>query len=251
MTQRHRLIIGLIVLLVAALAIGLFVMRRQPSDQTIQRSQPLDQAEVSFDKSQYSLDSPTSPWLVVNKRRPLNPVEFAPQLAAPQVSLRLGASNPEMQVSPQIVPAVQQLFAAAKQEGLNLIIASGYRSHQTQTTVYNNEVKRNGQQAADRESARPGYSEHQTGLAIDIGAASRQCEIESCFGDMAEGKWLAANAYKYGFIIRYQPGTEAVTGYTYESWHFRYVGTELANELHRQGNPPLETFFDLGAAPNY
>lgn len=251
MRQHRRFIVGLTVLLVATLAIGLYVMRRQPTDRAVQQNPDHTQEEIAFDKSQYSLDSPTSPWLVVNKRRPLNPVDFAPQLVAPQVGLRLGASNPEMQVSRQIVPAVEQLFAAAKQEGLDLIVASGYRSYKIQGTVYNNEVKRNGQQVADRESARPGYSEHQTGLAVDIGAASRKCEIESCFGDMAEGKWLAANAYKYGFIIRYQQGSEAITGYTYEPWHFRYVGTDLANELHRQGNPPLETFFSLGAAPNY
>jgi D-alanyl-D-alanine carboxypeptidase len=252
MKQRRRLVFVLFAILAAFLVVaGFLLVRRQPSDQIIQQSQGLMHEEIAFDKSQHSLDLPTSPWVVVNKRRPLNPVDFAPQLATPQVGLRLGASNPEMQVSQQITPAVEQLFAAAKQDGLDLIIASGYRSYKTQATVYNNEVKRNGQQAADRESARPGHSEHQTGLAVDIGAASRECEIESCFGDMAEGKWLAANAYKYGFIIRYDKEDEAVTGYTYEPWHLRYVGAELARELHRQGNPPLESFFSLGAAPDY
>ena len=249
--QRRRLAIGLVIVLVASVATISFIMRQQDDAKPIEQGQYSAKKEVTFDKTQYSLDSPTSPWLVVNKRRPLNPKDFAPQLGMPQVGLRLAANNPEMQVSQQIVPALQQLFAAAKQAGRDLIIASGYRSYQTQVTVYNNEVKRNGQQVADQESARPGYSEHQTGLAVDIGAASRKCEVESCFGDMPEGQWLAANAYRYGFIIRYSQNNEATTGYTYEPWHLRYVGTELANELHKQGNPPLETYFNLGAAPDY
>jgi D-alanyl-D-alanine carboxypeptidase len=169
----------------------------------------------------------------------------------PNVGLRLPGSNPEMQVSPQAVPALEQLAAAAKHDGLDLIVASAYRSYQAQVSVYNAEVSRNGQQAADRESARPGHSEHQTGLAIDIGAASRKCEVQACFADMPEGQWVAANAYKYGFIIRYAQTTEAITGYTYEPWHLRFVGKELATELHAHDNPPLEIFFGLGAAPDY
>lgn len=251
MKQQRRIVFGLAALLIAATTVAIFVLRQQPADQVELQGQTKNSQQPAFDKSQSSLDTPTSPWVVINKHRPLQPLDFAPQLAMPHVSLRLDASNPEMQVSHQIAPAIEQLFAAAKQAGLDLIIASGYRSYKTQVTVYNNEVNRRGQQTADRESARPGHSEHQTGLAVDIGAASRTCEIESCFGNTTEGKWLAANAHTYGFIVRYGPEDEAITGYTYEPWHFRYVGTELAGELHRQGDPPLETFFNLGAAPNY
>lgn len=253
MVGRKRLIIVTVGVLLAAVVIfGMAFLRSgapQTQDKTAQ-NQPASQ-KPTFNKKLYSLESPTSPWLVVNKRRPLTPVDFAPQLATPSVKLRLSGSNPEMQVSGQILPAVEQLFETAKQAGFDLILASGYRSYQQQTVVYNAEVRRSSQEAADRESARPGHSEHQTGLAIDVGPASRQCEIETCFADMPEGQWVATNAYKFGFIIRYGKDQEAVTGYMYEPWHLRYVGSELAAELHQQNYPPLETFFNLGPATSY
>ena len=120
-----------------------------------------------------------------------------------------------------------------------------------QVSVYNNEVKTYGQATADKQSARPGYSEHQTGLAVDLEPASRQCEVQDCFASTIEGKWLAVNAYLHGFIMRYPPGKEAVTGYKQESWHFRYIGKELAAEMKQQNITTLEEFFGLPAAPNY
>lgn len=253
MVRHRRLLVAIISLLVVfgLVAVGYKLLSNRTSDdqKTAQNYQSKEPA--AFNKKLYSLESPASPWLVVNKRRPLTPVDFTPQVATPNVKLRLSASNPEMQVSGQIVPAVEQLFAAAMQAGFELILASGYRSYQQQTVVYNAEVRRNGQEAADRESARPGHSEHQTGLAIDVGPASRQCEIETCFADMPEGQWIAANAYKFGFIIRYGKDQEAVTGYMYEPWHLRYVGNALAAEMHQQNYPPLETFFNLGPAAGY
>jgi zinc D-Ala-D-Ala carboxypeptidase len=253
--QRNKRLV-LVALSLAIIAGLVLVVRAQTTDNKPQPATGKQQAAnqpqpAAFDKRQYSLDTPTSPWVIVNKRRPLKPVEYVPQLAQPNVGLRLSADVPEMQVSQQIKPALEQMFAAAKQDGLSLIIASAYRSYKVQVSVYGNEVNRNGQQAADRESARPGYSEHQTGLAVDIGPASRQCEVEVCFGDLPEGKWLAANAYRYGFVIRYGQNNEPITGYSYEPWHLRYVGTELATELNSKGNPPLETFFELGAAAGY
>jgi D-alanyl-D-alanine carboxypeptidase len=139
--------------------------------------------------------------------------------------------------------ALTALLAAAKAQGLTISPLSGYRSFQTQVSVYNNEVATNGQAVADSQSAKPGYSEHQTGWAIDVGGGG--CGIEDCFGNTNEGKWVAAHAYEYGFIIRYTTGQEAVTGYRAEPWHIRYIGTELSNELHTQGIATLEEFFDL------
>jgi len=214
----------------------------------IAKNQP---SQTTFDKTRYSLADPASPWVIANKRRPLSPIDYAPPLATPNIPLRLAGGSPEMQVSTQMIPALEQLINGAKASGMQLMLASGYRSYQQQITVYNSEVKRFGQVTADRESARPGHSEHQTGLAADIEPVNRQCEIAVCFGDLAEGKWLAAHAYEYGFIIRYPNGSEPTTGYTYEPWHIRYVGVNLSKELHAQGSPLLEDFFSLGAAPNY
>ena len=150
-----------------------------------------------------------------------------------------------MRLRKEAATALEQMAAEAKKDGINLMLASGYRSYQLQVSVYNANVQKYGQAGADKQSARPGTSEHQTGLAADIGSTSRQCEIEQCFGDLPEGKWLSANAYKYGFILRYPADKQAVTGYEYEPWHYRYIGTELATELHKQSVTTLEEFFSF------
>ena len=125
--------------------------------------------------------------------------------------------------------AFLEMQAAAAKEGKSLSIKSGYRSYETQQTLYNNYVARDGKAAADRYSARPGHSEHQTGLAIDINRAS------DAFTKTPEAKWLAENCWKYGFIIRYPEGKESITGYKYESWHVRYLGKELAKAVYESG----------------
>lgn len=118
----------------------------------------------------------------------------------------------------------------ALNEGINLKIRSGFRSYNTQSSLYNNYVKRDGKTAADTYSARAGHSEHQTGLAADINS------LEQSFINTKEGKWLNDNCYKYGFIIRYPKGKESITGYMYEPWHIRYVGVDIATKLYNNGN---------------
>ena len=136
---------------------------------------------------------------------------------------------------------------AATFDGIHLRIGSGYRSYEFQNQIYMNYVARDGQAAADTYSARPGHSEHQTGLAMDICSTNSSVPcITSGFDNSAEAKWLSANCYKYGFIIRYPQGKEDKTGYKYESWHIRYVGTELAKTLHNNGNwISIEEYFDI------
>ncbi|MCQ2417064.1 MAG: D-alanyl-D-alanine carboxypeptidase family protein [Oscillospiraceae bacterium] len=125
--------------------------------------------------------------------------------------------------------AFNEMAAAASQDGLSLWICSGFRSFETQSTLYNNYCARDGKAAADRYSARPGHSEHQTGLGIDINMAS------DAFNDTPEAKWLAENCWKYGFIIRYPQGKENITGYKYEPWHCRYLGKSIADDVYHSG----------------
>lgn len=125
--------------------------------------------------------------------------------------------------------AFLKLQQGAKEAGYSINIISGYRSYETQTRLYNNYVKVYGQAEADTFSARPGTSEHQTGLAMDVGW------IDEAYGDTPSGKWLAANCYKYGFIIRYPKGKESITGYVYEPWHIRYLGEENAKKVYESG----------------
>ena len=124
--------------------------------------------------------------------------------------------------------------------GMNIWIQSGYRSYSLQESLYNKYVNRDGKLAADTYSARPGYSEHQTGLAFDLNSISDDFQYTS------EGKWVNENAWRYGFILRYPKSKESITGYKYESWHLRYVGEDLATKLYNNGDwITLEEHFNL------
>lgn len=131
--------------------------------------------------------------------------------------------------------AANEMFAAAAAVGFNMWAQSGFRSYSTQQKLYNRYAARDGKAKADTYSARPGHSEHQTGLAFDVCAKGKPC-INSNFNNTEEAKWLSMNAHLYGFILRYPQGKTNETGYLYESWHFRYVGKELASILYNDGD---------------
>ena len=131
-----------------------------------------------------------------------------------------------------------KLSSAAAQEGLNIYLSSGFRSYDYQAQIYNNYCARDGQAAADTYSARPGYSEHQTGLAIDVN------QIDDSFIGTPEAIWLENHCHEFGFILRYPQGKQDITGYQYESWHIRYVGTDLATQIHASGLT-LEEYFGI------
>lgn len=201
-----------------------------------------------FDKNTRSIDDPTSIWVVVNKQRPLNPINYVPADLVP-VPVRYVNKPMLRKVASDAVVA---MFKAAAAEGAGQMQSqSAYRSYDLQVTVYNGWVRQLGKTQADRQSARPGTSEHQTGLAIDISPYPLKCALAACFGDTPQGRWLAANAYRFGFLLRYPQGKSAVTGYEYEPWHFRYIGVSLATEMHRTGITTLEEFFGLPPAPTY
>ena len=139
-----------------------------------------------------------------------------------------------------VMEAFLEMKEAAKGEGINLVITSGYRSYSVQEELYNNYVKRDGKKEADTYSARAGHSEHQSGLCFDLNGTNRD------FIKTKEGKWLNDNCYKYGFTLRFPEGKEEYTGYMYEGWHFRYVGEELAEKLYNNGNwLSLEEYYGI------
>lgn len=222
----------------------------QPASAPAAKPKAYASNQKPFDKHQYPIDTASSLWAVVNKGRAL-PSDYLPaDLTLPQVYLRYDKSNPAMLLRAPAATALGQMFNAARQQKIDLMLTSGYRSYADQVSVYGNYVKTDGVAKADTYSARPGHSEHQTGLAADLEPYNRQCELDQCFGDTAEGKWLAANCYKYGFIIRYPKGAEQLTGYEYEPWHVRYVGAPLAAQL-RQTGQTLEQYFGLPVFTNY
>ena len=134
------------------------------------------------------------------------------------------------------------LLTDARTDGVHFSLLSGYRSYRTQKEIYDDYVSKHGKEAADKAVARPGYSEHQTGYALDLN------EEQESFADTTAGKWLNTNCAKYGFIIRYPKGKEAITGRTYQPWHVRYVGPELATKLYNNGKwITLEEYFGISS----
>lgn len=205
-------------------------------------------AQPEFDRARWSIDDPASIWVVVNKLRPLDPIDYSP---ADLVTAPVSATNPAS-MRAEVADALVALFDAARAEaGIELQSQSAYRSYATQSTIYANGVAANGVEFTDRFSARPGHSEHQTGLAVDIGVPGGQCSFDACFGELPAGIWLAENAHRFGFLLRYPEGAQPVVGFDYEPWHFRYVGVDLAAELQRTGIATLEEFFGLPPAPDY
>lgn len=151
-------------------------------------------------------------------------------LPSTYVPSNLVTINGYVKVIDYVAEAFNKLKSDATSLGLNIYASSGYRSYSDQKYIYNNYVARDGQKEADTYSARAGYSEHQTGLAIDVNT------IDMTFDNTSESNFLKENCYKYGFVIRYPKGKDNITGYMYEPWHIRYVGTELATKLYNNGD---------------
>ena len=176
---------------------------------------------------------PASLWVVVSKVHPLTDAQYVPSnLAVPAVKTRTDKSTAEQSLRADIEPDAVALFKAAQAAGHDVMLASGYRSYEQQQVYFTNYSRLYGEEAANKFSARPGQSEHQTGLAFDVSLTSRACYLEVCFGETEAGKWFAAHSYEYGFILRYPADKIDITQYQYEPWHFRYVGRDLARALH-------------------
>ncbi len=195
----------------------------------------------SYPVTDRDLTSPDSLTLLVNKQHPLNPLDYAPSdlVSWRGVELRQPAAQ-----------AAEQLVQAAASQGIELQVLSGYRSYQTQVGTYSYWQQTYGQEQADVASARPGYSEHQTGLALDLGDGSG-CNLQPCFAQTPAGRWLAEQAADYGFVIRYPWWQHETTGYWYESWHLRYIGPDEAAAYRQSGAESLEDFWGAGPAPHY
>lgn len=140
--------------------------------------------------------------------------------------------------------ALQQLLNDGNNQGFLLSNASGFRSYQSQEQLFEQYVQRDGEAAANKYSAKPGHSEHQTGLTYDIVSENTDTNFKTSFGKTKEGQWLKDNAYKYGFIIRYPKNKTHITGYQYEPWHIRYVGKDTAKKLYNS-NETLEEYLNL------
>jgi D-alanyl-D-alanine carboxypeptidase len=191
-----------------------------------------------------TVTNPADLVVVVNKQRAL-PADYVPSnLVEPKIPFSFKEKSERKLMRPEAAAALEQLFAQAAKDNIKLYGVSAYRSYATQKSVFSHNVKTQGEKEASQYSARPGTSEHQTGLAIDVSSPSANLALEETFGNTPEGKWLAKNAPAFGFIIRYPKGKEAITGYAYEPWHIRYVGVDAAKEISSKGITLEEYFQD-------
>jgi D-alanyl-D-alanine carboxypeptidase len=144
-------------------------------------------------------------------------------------------ANGSQRLTGEAGDALVEMFASAASEGLQLLVSSAYRSYSDQVATYQYWVNTVGPEEAARTSARPGHSEHQLGTTVDLTSASVGYALVEAFGETAEGRWLAERCWTFGFFISYPAGKEAVTGYAYEPWHFRFVGNTVASSVRATG----------------
>lgn len=184
------------------------------------------------------IQNPSDLLVLVNKEYHLDQ-DFVPKdLVKADVLFRQGVTQEEMKMKKDAASALKKMFSDAKKQGINLCGVSGYRSFMAQESIFNQETMARGIDYAEHYVAYPGQSEHQTGLAMDVGAADGKVQD---FGKAKEGIWIKNNAQNYGFILRYPYGKENITGYSYEPWHIRYVGLKAAKEI-KSNNMVLEEY---------
>lgn len=192
-------------------------------------------------KTKNALHHPDSIFILVNNSFPL-PKNYHPKdMIIPKIPFDSFPYSEKKLMRAEAAHALEHLFTSALHDKIFLCGISGYRSYQRQQELYCESLKKNGPEHAKRFSALPGCSEHQTGLAIDISAASVDFELEQSFGDTKEGVWLAEHAPSFGFVLRYPKQKEHITGYAYEPWHLRFLGRPLSIYLKKE-NLVLEEY---------
>ncbi|TCN24846.1 M15 family metallopeptidase [Mesobacillus foraminis] len=191
------------------------------------------------------IQNPLNTMALVNKVYALPSTYIPNDLTRPDVSFSFGSQKLEKALlRKEAADALENMFEGARKDGFELFAVSGYRSYKRQNQLFEAEVQNAGEEKAAQAVAVPGNSEHQTGLSMDISSQSAGLNLNEQFGQTEEGKWLADNAHKYGFILRYPKGKEKITGYMYEPWHFRYVGKKAAAEIYKN-NWTLEEYFEI------
>ena len=177
---------------------------------------------------------PTDVLILVNKQNKAPTVPVT--LVKPDVTPTKPSVAENIYMRPEAARALEALFAGAAEDGITLYATSGFRSYSTQKAIFDRKAAERCEQTANRSVAKPGYSEHQTGLAMDIeGETTLGTGLTAAFGESPEGIWVAEHCHEYGFIIRYTEDKTSITGYIYEPWHIRYVGVEAATKITQLG----------------
>ncbi len=206
--------------------------KAESGDGTSSITAPVTSAKAEPTPSKTATDPMTLGSLtqLVNKNHGL-PADYEPgDLVAVQAP-----GTRETYMRSEAADAMVAMITQAAAEGLDLKCCSAYRSYEIQASIYNNDVGSSGEEAANTLTAVPGFSEHQTGLTMDLTSGSVGNILTEDFVNTAEGQWLADNAYKYGFIVRYPADKTDITGYDFEPWHVRYLGNEVAKDVYESG----------------
>lgn len=199
--------------------------------------------DVQEVNNKLEIKNPSNTVALVNKEFAL-PGNYEPDdLVRPKVEFSFGDEDIEKSyLRKEAAEALEKMFAEAKKNNIHLFAVSGYRSYARQTLILEAEIAKIGEEKALQVVANPGNSEHQSGLSMDISSESANYLLTEDFGDSSDGKWLANNAHRFGYILRYPKDKEGITGYQYEPWHFRYVGEKVAKWVY-ENNWTLEEFF--------
>ena len=247
----------LLILLIGVMGIAFLEDRKQvleeetvpsptpsPTVQTIVVTMPPEPAATT---DFYSTDSLL---VVANKAHKL-PDGYEPSdLTRPNVAM-----SADWTLREPAARALEEMFEAAEQDGVHLVLGSAYRPESYQRQLWNNYAAQYSPERADRISSRPGYSDHQTGLAVDIVQGMNSglgTDFNETFENTPEGKWLRAHAQEYGWIMRYPKGKEDITGYAYEPWHFRYIGKEYASAIYEASEwETFEEYFNVEGGKEY
>lgn len=195
---------------------------------------PADLDSIREPVQKVPLDTVPSSYTALVNRDYLLPSSYVPQdLVVPKVRFSHSEQGDKRKLRKAAAKSLEKMFRAAEKEKIIIYGVSGYRSYQRQESIYRRNVALRGRKATDALSAKPGSSEHQTGLTIDVSSAAVSGLLTERLAQTKEGKWLAKNAHKYGYIIRYPKGKSKITGYSYEPWHIRYVGVTVATYLYK------------------
>lgn len=239
-----------VIIVVASLSVGGYLMLNQGDDindkdskgQTKTEQPKVDQLKAENDKIYAELEAVKDQGylILVNKNNPVLP-DYVPSDLEPIKYYAEDRTPIARFMRKEVADNFHKMVEAAKEAGYEILMTTAYRDYNFQKTLNDNYIANYGEAAASRFSAKPGESEHQTGLAVDITAKSVNYTLTEDFGETPEGIWLSENCKTYGFILRYTKESEEITGYNFEPWHFRYTGTTAANIIYDK-NLTLEEF---------
>ncbi len=250
--KKNRQTIAVLLLALAiVLAFGLLIMTKcsEGGSKRTDGTNGTQKTGTEQEATEYVPDADSEYLILVNKHNKIDENYKPDDLVLPD-SRASDRPDGNQYMRKAAAEAFNRIAADAKKEGHTIVITTAFRPGSFQKQLYDNYVRKDGREKADTYSARPGYSEHQTGLAADISSPGVEYKLTVDFGDTAEGIWVAENCHKYGFIIRYPKGKEKITGYGYEPWHLRYVGIEDAERIYDKG-VTLEEYLGQEAAPDY